>query len=149
MAKLFDVAEWFLHKESMTPKKLQKLCYYAQAWHLALLGKRLFRSDFQAWIHGPVIPALYSEYAAFGWNDIPKLKGNAPKFDNKTLEVLEAVYQTYSHLDGHQLEALTHSEQPWIEARGGISPLQPCNNKISVDVMRDYYKAKYDAYQND
>lgn len=33
MRTVFDVAEWFLSKESMTNKKLQKLCCYAQAWY--------------------------------------------------------------------------------------------------------------------
>lgn len=28
---IFDVANWFLSKGDMTQKKLQKLCYYAQA----------------------------------------------------------------------------------------------------------------------
>lgn len=32
MHDLCEVAEWFLRKEPMTHKKLQKLCYYAQAW---------------------------------------------------------------------------------------------------------------------
>ena len=36
MATIFDVADWFLSKEAMTPKKLQKLCYYYKAWGLAL-----------------------------------------------------------------------------------------------------------------
>ena len=29
---VFEIANWFLLKESMSHKKLQKLCYYAQAW---------------------------------------------------------------------------------------------------------------------
>ena len=29
-----NVAKWFLSKESMTPKKLQKIVYYAYAWFL-------------------------------------------------------------------------------------------------------------------
>lgn len=33
MRTVFDVAEWFLSKESMTNKNLQKLCYCAQAWY--------------------------------------------------------------------------------------------------------------------
>ena len=36
------IAKWFLSKQSMEHKKLQKLCYYAQAWHCALEGKTLF-----------------------------------------------------------------------------------------------------------
>ena len=38
---VFDIANWFLLKEEMTQKKLQKLCYYAQAWCYALKGYRL------------------------------------------------------------------------------------------------------------
>ena len=34
---IFDIANWFLSKESMPQKKLQKLCYYAKAWSLVLL----------------------------------------------------------------------------------------------------------------
>lgn len=30
MERVTDVAKWFLSHESMTPKKIQKLCYYAQ-----------------------------------------------------------------------------------------------------------------------
>ena len=56
---VYEIANWFLNKGSMTQKKLQKLCYYAQAWCYALKGERLIKSDFQAWIHGPVSPALY------------------------------------------------------------------------------------------
>ena len=29
---ILDVAAWFLLKEDMTHKKIQKLCYYAEAW---------------------------------------------------------------------------------------------------------------------
>ena len=54
----------------ITNMKLQKLMYYAQAWHLAVIGDELFSDDFQAWIHGPVIPALYDKYKAYQWNPI-------------------------------------------------------------------------------
>ena len=39
---IFDVAEWFLQKESCSHKKLQKLCYYAVAWSYALFDESLF-----------------------------------------------------------------------------------------------------------
>ena len=64
---VFEAAEWFLHKKSFTHKQLQKLCYYAQAWHLALLNRPLFDEEFQAWIHGPVCPTLYAHYVDYRW----------------------------------------------------------------------------------
>ena len=58
---IFDVSEWFLSKESMTPKKLQKLSYYFEAWCHALFNRSLINDTrFEAWIHGPVSPELYS-----------------------------------------------------------------------------------------
>jgi uncharacterized phage-associated protein len=45
--------------ESVNNLKLQKLLYYAQAWHLALHDEPLFPEKFQAWMTGPVIPAMY------------------------------------------------------------------------------------------
>jgi len=38
------VANWFLNKYSMSHKKLQKLCYYAEAWHQALYNSPLLRA---------------------------------------------------------------------------------------------------------
>ena len=135
------VAQWFLAKQSVSHKKLQKLCYYAQAWHLALLGRPLFYDDIQAWVHGPVIPSIYAKYADYGWNPIPAPQSEAPiQFSEDTTQVLEIVWNTYKHLDGEQLEALTHSEQPWQIARQDIPLFQPSNNVISCDSMRSFYK---------
>ena len=43
---VYEIADWFLNKGNMTQKKLQKLCYYAQAWCYALKNKRLIKSTF-------------------------------------------------------------------------------------------------------
>lgn len=146
---VFEVANWFLHKKALTHKQLQKLCYYAQAWHLALLNRPLFKETFQAWIHGPVCPQLYAFYACYGWKPIEKLKGNAPKFHDDSIQVLKAVYRTYSKLTGAQLEALTHSELPWQIARSNIPPYEPSENIISTDVMGKFYVEKYKQAQGD
>ncbi|MBQ3617826.1 MAG: DUF4065 domain-containing protein [Bacteroidales bacterium] len=149
MATVFDVAEWFLHRKSFTHKQLQKLCYYAQAWHYVLLKEKLFDEEIQAWIHGPVCPALYARYASYGWESIKKMRGKSPIFSDKTLSVLWAVYNTYSKLTGAQLEALTHSELPWRKARGNLKPYEPCENKISCESMMTYYGQKFKEAQGD
>ncbi len=75
----------------MTPKKLQKLCYYAVAWGYALLNRRIFNDDeFQAWIHGPVSPTLYHKYKKYGWNLIAK-SNRKPVFGDDVEELLESV----------------------------------------------------------
>lgn len=140
---VLDVASFFLSKDSMTPKKLQKLTYYAEAWHQALLDRHLIHDEsFQAWVHGPVAPSLYQKYKKFGWNPIPQEDSHV-NFADDSLSVLESVWETYGDQDGNSLEALTHSEFPWINARMGLAPSDNSNVVISVEDMKNYYKSIY------
>lgn len=142
-----DVANWFLSKESMTHKKLQKLCYYAQAWGLALFNLRITDSRFEAWVHGPVSPGLFQLYKEFYWHPIPRYTGVLAEFNEESLELLNSVWQRYKDCDGEELEQYTHQEQPWLEQRIGIAPEMPSSNVISENTMQKYYKAQYDAWQ--
>ena len=72
MENIYDVAKYFLHIDTMTHKKLQKLCYFAQAWYLANYGRPLVANRFEAWVHGPVSPDLYSRYRDCGWEMLPQ-----------------------------------------------------------------------------
>ncbi len=138
-----EVAKWFLAKESMTHKKLQKLCYYTVAWGYALYGEKLFEDDeFQAWVHGPVSPKLYKEYKVNGWQEIAKVK-TAPRFDDRIMRLLESVWATYGDKDGDELEALSHSERPWREARAGLGEEDRGENIIKPEVMQGYYISIY------
>ena len=119
------------------------MCYYAQAWCYALNGYRLMNSDFQAWIHGPVSPALYEKFRRFGYDTI-KIKGNVNiELDKQDEELLEDVWETYGDRTGNALEALTHREAPWIEARKGYSENERCTVVISPESMKRYYKSIY------
>lgn len=140
---VFEVANWFLSKSSMTHKKLQKLCYYAQAWFYTLKGIVLEDTVYEAWIHGPVSPELYERFKSFEFNTIC-MKG---KYKTCILpedqELLESVWETYGDHTGNALEALSHSEAPWIEARKGCSSGERCSNCISLDSMKEYYQSIY------
>ena len=138
---IYDVSKWFLSKQSMTNKKVQKLCYYSVAWGHALMGKAIVNdSRFEAWVHGPASPTLYKKYKKYGWNDIPK-ESAAPKFDNDVTELLEAVWFTYGDKDGNELEVLSHSELPWVEARKGLPATENSDNEISPKTMASYYNS--------
>jgi uncharacterized phage-associated protein len=134
-----ELANWFLSKESMTHKKLQKVCYYGVAWGWALMSGSVINDDeFQAWVHGPVAPNLYDKYKQNGWNDIPRATGTA-NIPGDVADLLEAVWITYGEKSGNELEALSHSEKPWIEARAGLQSNERSNQPISTAVMREYY----------
>lgn len=141
METIQDIADAFLSKETMTHKKVQKLCYYAQAWHLVLYDETLVNERFEAWIHGPVCPSLYMDLREYSWHKIPKREMPKNIKDNEiVMDLIDEVYRVYGDLDGNDLEALTHSELPWKEAREGVEPWQGCNNIISTVTMVDFYR---------
>lgn len=146
MATIFDVANYFLYRanendeNSITPLKLQKLCYYAQAWNLVWEDKPIFDEEFQAWPHGPANSALYSAYKKYRWTPIKKIKKfDQSVFDAKEIETLDEVWEAYGIFDGAYLEKLTHQETPWVSARDGVKDGAHCNNVISQESMLDYY----------
>lgn len=132
------IANYFLSQEPMTPKKLQKICYYAYSWYLTLFDDYLFDDGkFQAWVHGPVNPKLYDKYKVYGWREIPtKVK---PVLDNELNEFLDTIFNTFSEFTGDQLERMTHNETPWVEAREGLEPEKASNNLISDETIKIFY----------
>lgn len=138
------MANWFtchLDREagdSITHLKLQKLIYYAQAWSLALNGKALFKEDFEAWAHGPVIPEIYQVYREYGFEALPSCECEN-EIEGEAEEVLQEVNRVYGELSAKKLEYLTHSEAPWIKARNGMPLEQKSDTIISKEHMLRFY----------
>lgn len=127
--------------DCITNLKLQKLAYYAEAWHLALYDEPLTGAPFQAWIHGPVNPQLYSQYAEYGPNPI-SVDTEVPRISPEKRAHLEEVLDAYSQFSAWDLERMTHSEEPWLKARGNLPFDVPSNAVIDPNVMRDYYRSR-------
>lgn len=142
---IFSIAKWFLSKESMSNKKLQKMCYYAYCWCIVLLNDMedsiddiICKDGFEAWIHGPVCRELYYTYKNYGWDNIPMYHGQV-SLPQQVLGVLQEVWETYGGFTADQLERLTHSEEPWIKARKNSGVNEVSTNKISIDTIYNYY----------
>mgnify|MGYP001199837550 FL=1 len=147
MVTIYDVANYFRWKtdyeagDYMTNLKLQKLCYYAQAWHLAFTGSAMFSDELEAWDHGPVNRDLYKHYRSQldrGWDPIEpdEVTANfspADVFSLNELETLQEVWNSYGDLSAKRLEDLTHQEDPWLNTSK--------NCIIETDLMREYYSA--------
>lgn len=100
----------------MSNLKLQKLLYYGQGVHLALHDAPLFEEEIQAWLHGPVCPAVYREFKKYGSGPIPKPEA----FESNTLpdeaqEVLKEVHTVFGQFSAWRLREMTHEEAPWKE----------------------------------
>lgn len=140
------VADYFIrfsHEvgDPITNLKLQKLVYYAQAWHLALHGERLIADDFQAWVHGPVCVPLYQRFRHYGWNPISE-SVEKPVLSESVEAHLREVMEVYGGFSAWDLERLTHAETPWIQARGDLAPDEASTRVISGDEMRRFYAAR-------
>lgn len=126
--------------------KLQKMMFYIYSWHLAKFKEPLFEAEFQAWVHGPVIPKLYSQYKEFSWlaiekemdekNAINKIESNLEK---DHLELFNEVLREYFGESAYSLESLVHREDPWIIARKGLAKDEISNEVITDESIIDYY----------
>lgn len=130
-------------KASLTHKKLQKLLYYAQAWSLVFNDRKLFNEPIEAWVHGPVVPSLYHNFKQFGYSRFEIKDGvSEPQLKDEDQNVIDSVWSTYGKYDADYLEMLTHSEEPWINAREGVGSFESCKNEISLTDMKDFYGRK-------
>ena len=130
----------FFHESEdlITNLKLQKLLYYVQGWHLGLYDKPLFEEDFQAWVHGPVQPAIYGEYKHYRWNPISEDVSDV-QIPDEAKSHIDEVLGTYGVESAYMLERRTHQESPWLDARGTLSHEKDCTNIIPKDSMRSYF----------
>ena len=142
MHSVFELADWFLCKERMNHKKLQKLCYYAQAWSYAIRPEPISNAVFEAWVHGPVCYDLYLKYQGCGFGYIPQIS-EKPSFSKEENDFLGDVWDTYGDISANALEALTHTEAPWQIARAGLDSAEQSRRPISPEDMRRYYRSIY------
>jgi len=141
MANVFDVAKYILEQlGEMSTWKLQKLCYYAQAWELAWTGSPLFPEDFQAWRNGPVCRELFDAHKgkfSIKASDLPY--GNSDLLTAEQKGDIDIVLRDYGSMQPYELREQTHSEDPWINARGGIPDYANCETVIPQPAMAYYY----------
>jgi uncharacterized phage-associated protein len=120
--------------------KLQKLCYYCQAWTLAWEDNPLFDDDFQAWAGGPVNPDLYYKHRGiFTLRDGFFGEYDDSVYSNQQKENMDMVIGDYGLMTPFEISDLTHQERPWIEARGSTPAGERSTSVISKESMQQYY----------
>lgn len=124
----------------LTNLKLQKLLYYGQAWHLALKDRPIFREDFQAWIHGPVLPSQYKRFKDCEWRPILD-EIQKPELDSDLEKHLVEILNVFGAETATALELMIHNEKPWRDARKDLPIDKPSKNIISQETMRTFYKS--------
>ncbi len=141
MANVLDAAAYILEKQGkMITLKLQKLVYYSQAWSLVWDERPLFDEKIEAWSNGPVVRDLFEYHR--GQYYVSEIEaGDSGKLDADQKATVDMVLNHYGDKPAYWLVRLSHSEPPWIEARGDLSPTEQGNAEIMLDSMAQYYSS--------
>lgn len=120
----------------ITNLKAQKLVYYAQGMSYALLGDQLFEEDFEAWLHGPVIPSLYESLKQFGNSQLEiDTEYDDRLFSDQQLDIIVRTYKTFGQYSAWKLRDMTHQEAPWKNTKR--------NEIISKELIKSYFTQQY------
>ncbi|MEN5418299.1 type II toxin-antitoxin system antitoxin SocA domain-containing protein [Stenotrophomonas sp. TWI169] len=139
MNSVFSVAKFILERTGeVSAMKLQKLVFYAQAWHMVWEEEPLFEEDFQAWANGPVVPELYAKHRGMFLVD-SSLFADAEDVSGNVVDNIDKVLGFYGEKSGHWLSNLTHSERPWLDARGDTEIGERSEALISKAAIAEYY----------
>lgn len=118
---VFAVTAYFIRQDELqdepdvTPLKLHKLLYLAQANYLAATGERLFDEPIEAFDHGPVVYAVTRKFSGrqvIAYTE-PTLPDAALPPDAE--EFLERIWVRYKDYSPSALRALAHRQTPWKE----------------------------------
>ncbi|MDQ5977600.1 MAG: hypothetical protein QG602_572 [Verrucomicrobiota bacterium] len=109
----------------MTARKLQKLIYLTQVYHLTLYGTAAFLDCIKAWEDGPVVPGVWHEFKAGRPPNQPITskdvadpgKSDAVFATNDPLrDVVQKVLGDFGRYTPDRLIEITHGQKPWIRA---------------------------------
>ncbi|MBV7434522.1 DUF4065 domain-containing protein [Cardiobacteriaceae bacterium TAE3-ERU3] len=146
MHSVLQIADAFIrlgieNNKPLTHLQVQKLCFLAQGYSLAISGEPIFRQEIKAWPYGPVIPYLYTRLKRFGGEPI-RDKEALPTFPLKeenqsyTTSLIDVIYSGYGDCSGGELSNLTHlPDTPWdiVWNREKFST-------IPTSLIKSYYK---------
>jgi len=110
-------------------KKLHKLLYYVQGWHLAEHGEPAFEEEISAWEMGPVVADLWAD-EKHGRPQRPPTEVPAT-----VLDTIEMVVDRYGAMSGRSLEEKTHREAPWVDRWNDLS----VSHRIDPQSIREWF----------
>ena len=146
--KIDAIIEYLLSQcEDITPLALQKALYYTQGFYYAFYNTFLFSEDCEAWVHGPVYRDIYFRYRDYRFDPI---EGNR-QFDDSVFSssekaILDSVVKNICCYSGKVLERFTHSEAPWLSARGEIPENTVSNKPIQKEQIGSYFSSVKEKY---
>ena len=122
--------------EGITPLKLQKILYFAQAASLSIYNKKLFKENIEAWKYGPVVSSLYHIYKDKLNTPIINTTGEYKEVtDSESKNLIEGIVELFDRYSAGELVNITHQHAPWRETYK-----EGENRIIKPEFLREYYK---------
>lgn len=147
IANWFLVAGWKEEKYSCDQLKLNKLVYYAHAWHLGNGAGPLFPETVEAWPHGPIVPTLYHAFKDAGRRPIKSL-GSTSVYSGELEGYLEDIWKLYKEHSGISLSNSTHAQgEPWSV----VVQTKDVNGKPTIpnDIIENIFREKVEKISNE
>lgn len=129
--------------------KLQKLMYFAQAWHLQETGTPFFEDTFTRGKNGPVLNSIHHQVKCYCERPITQtiriLSGGddrevwrvpeVQRYDATSLALVDAICEQFGHLSAQALSDLTHRPgSAWSQAEPDGSPISEAAIRDDVTV---------------
>ena len=141
MNTIFDVAKYIINRcGAMSAMKLQRLCYYAQAWSLAWNDAPLFLENFEAWESGPVCPELFRATQGKYPVTADTIAGDGDNLSESEKDVINEILSHYAKYDAQWLSQLACMELPWKKVKNKIRENPDCDRNIPKECIRLYYR---------
>ena len=138
MCRAINVAAYILNEKGrLSEYQLQKLLYYCQAWCLVTQDRPLFPESIRAWEHGPVVYEVARAHRGQRSVVARDIEADPLALSAEDQVLVDAVLEAYSGLSGDDLEALSHSERPWLESYNGQTGI--ASNEIPQELIKSYY----------
>jgi len=139
MTTALEIAKYVLARtdRSITGKRLQKLVYFCDAWHMTALDRALFPAEPEAWKKGPVYRELWDRtgFSYFGVSEKAMPDVEVPTLPEDSKAIIESVLSYYDQYSDYQLIELAHEEgSPWKRVY-----VEYANNRIERESMREHY----------
>lgn len=147
-AKIDLAIKYLLNQcEDITPLALQKALYYIQGFYYAFYNTFLFSEECQAWVHGPVYRDIYFRYRGYKFDPVNCSDGMDDIILTSSEKLIfDSVVKNICCYSGKVLEKFTHSETPWLLARGELLEMELSDIVIKKKDIGNYFDSVKEKY---
>lgn len=149
MERILDVAQSVFEEykkisgKTIDEMKLQKLLYLIQRESFAILGRPMFREQFEGWKYGPICTEVRSRFTDEGMY----IPDGGKRISPENMYIVKNVLMQYGAIESWKLSELSHAEISWKKARVGLLPGQNGSRFLDIeDIRKDAEKVRpYDS----